>query len=131
MGKPIQVSEEFRQAVITSSTSDVECGFCGRMHFYGCEDGEFDWDEGELETLLAKSKKSPDRFICHEYPVEWGFLDGKKYVPDCPCNSGSKYEQLFLNERFLIGRFLLARAEKIRRESAQESALAGSILEIK
>ena len=94
-------SEEFELAFGGSGSIVIDCEFCNRTHF--APEGGLDWEEGELETLLAKNKINPDQTVACEYDmVSWGYLAGKQYVHGCPCNQAARYERLFWSHRHQI-----------------------------
>ncbi|HRZ85700.1 MAG TPA: hypothetical protein P5277_02870 [Candidatus Paceibacterota bacterium] len=103
-------SEEFLRTIITRSSILIDCEFCNRTHFVNSSKEDF--DEGELEELLQLAKTNPDKYIYHDDLVEWGYLNRKQYVADCPCNSGYPYEQLFWNSREMISQYFKVRASK-------------------
>jgi len=105
-----KTSDEFLSALLSGSGILVDCEFCKRTHFFN--DSVQDFEEGELEDLLEKTQKNPDKYIPHSDFIEYGRLDGKDYVLDCPCNSAAKYEDLFWNSRSIISAYFKARANK-------------------
>jgi len=122
-------SDEFKKAISNSSSGYIRCGFCDRTHVTGDPKG-WDLGKGEYDILLEECKADPDKYILHpdENSIKWGDLNGKQYVVDCPCNSASKYEKLFLKNRHLIARFLKKRAETMKRRSEEEGNLARTII---
>jgi len=123
-------SEEFLEAICDSGSIVIDCDFCGRTHF-GNEEPGMDWEEGEFERLFKPSKDNPDRYIYHSDrdTVHWGTLDGKQYVLDCPCNSASKYEDLFWRHRRTIADYFQARAKRELHDSKSNLELADSVSE--
>lgn len=103
----------------------VTCEFCGRTHFNGTHD--WDWDEGELEELLAKAKSEPDRFLDHDYTPTWCYLDGKVTVAECPCNAASRYETLFWQHRVLIANYIERRAKSAREAADAVAKISGKL----
>lgn len=95
------------------------------MHF--ADEGGIDWEDGELENLIEQNKKDPDRYIEHDSNPNWGYLDGKPYVADCPCNSASTYESLFWKSRYLIRDYFKARSEEQQRHANKDSKLAREV----
>jgi hypothetical protein len=115
-------SYEFIATFTHSGSNHVSCEFCKRVHYSPSSD--FDWEDGELEELNELNRKNPDKYIAHEEDsIRYGVIDGKQFVDGCPCNSVSLYERLIIANRYQIIDFLQVRAEKIARESEQESGL--------
>lgn len=69
----------------------IECSHCGRTHFVSAL-GHGDYEEGELELYKAKAAAEPDRYVEETFhdSIDWGYWNGKQFVPDCPCGIGDK-----------------------------------------
>lgn len=121
-------SEEFWDAITNTGTNYAECGFCHRIHFIVSEKG-FDWKEGELEELLEKSKKNPEKYIPdYEHDsISLGDLDGRQAVYNCPCNSVSRYEQFISEHKHIISEYFSLKAEKQKQIVEENSKLAQKI----
>lgn len=103
-------SETFLDVLIGSGSCVADCGFCGRVHFdYNGDNME----PGELEGLERKQKADPDKYCGHDGTVRFGYLSGKQFVADCPCNEATLYEKFIWNHRYLILEFLNAKATGI------------------
>jgi hypothetical protein len=118
-------SEEFWDALISSGSLYVECGFCNRIHYSIYQSNNY--EDGELEDLERKAKESPDKYIEHTDWIHWGYIDGKKAVYGCPCNKPFLYEKTFWDNRFLIERYFQNKAKKIREFSATTTDLADKV----
>jgi len=118
-------SPEFNRAFTLTSSPSIDCGFCGRTHY--ATPGR-DYRSGELEDLERKAVKNPDRYIRHDSSdVPWGNVEGKQFVPGCPCNSASRYEQFFLNHRDQIAKFYRMRAQTLQANAREASRIADII----
>ena len=119
-------SDEFMEAVCNAGSISVDCELCGRTHFTTLEASSF--EEGELEDLIKKHEKDPDKYIMSDCSsISFGYLDEKQVVFDCPCNIASKYEKLFWNHRHIIRDYLTAKAKKIMENAESESKLAKEV----
>lgn len=116
--KPQPPSETFENAVRKAGSLVVDCELCGRTHFATLETAHF--DEGELDDLVAKAKKDPDKYVQDPSydSVPWGTVDGKQAVIGCPCNGLRRYEDFIWGNRFVI-------AEYLRNRSAEAAERAG------
>ena len=129
--KPSPPSEEFLEVLCGhQSSSQINCEFCGRVYFSTDTADRNDFEQGEFEDLLRKSKKYPDEYISSSSSIYWGDLDGKQYVDGCPCYSASKYEKLFWNHRNLIGEYFLTKAKEMREEAERATDLAKKVSEV-
>jgi|GEM_PF-1437568 len=111
-------SEAFKLSVRQASTNAIQCELCGRTYFNPSTG--FDWEEGELEELIAQSEEEPDKYLSLNCDPEWGYIDGKQAVIDCKCNLLSKYENLFWESRRIIAEYFRQRAKQ-ELGKAQES----------
>lgn len=120
-------SDIFMRAVCSIGSPSILCEFCGRTHFAPTSD--LDWDEGELDELLDREKKEPDKYLADHSvsSILWGYLDGRQIVAGCPCNSGRKYEDFILRHRYVIVDFLQARARKKKEDAAEAEKIAQRI----
>ena len=99
------------ESIFKSNTSGCfkECD-CGRVTF-DCE-GDWDWEEGELEGLIKHSQKDPDQCISVDYAVSSLIIDGHEIVIGCPCKTVLKYELFIRNEATKIAEFLNALSQQ-------------------
>ena len=118
-------SDEFKSAVLDTSSLVVDCQFCGRTHFADVSPNDF--DEGEFEQLMKQHKQNPDKYILHENYVKWGMMDGKQAVIDCQCNNLVKYECFIWHHRYVIGEYLLERTKNNKDIADRESKLAEKV----
>lgn len=95
-----------------------ECN-CGRVHFDTYN--HWDWEDGELEDLIDRSKLNPDKYIAQETAIGFYSVGGMDLVKDCPCNGAVNMESLLLLSSSgiadylnAISRSLLKEAEDIR-----------------
>jgi hypothetical protein len=110
------VSEEFDEAVrYGGALCSIVCEYCGRVHFKSLDTGDF--EEGELEELLEKSRKEPDKYIdWGSITIGWGHIGGKQYVVGCKCNGVEKLEKFVWSHRFLIIKYYIEKAKKKKKE---------------
>lgn len=105
------VSELFENCVRSAGSIVITCQLCGRTHF-GTEDaGTF--EEGEHEALVAKAKKSPDKYVQDHSGdmISWGYIDGQQAVIGCPCNGLARYEAFIWQNRRAIIEYLKRRTQ--------------------
>jgi hypothetical protein len=109
-------SEEFADVLCDGGTPAAECEFCGVTHYVGS--GHY-MDEGELECLQQAAKAEPEKYQENNTSdaISFGYIDGRRFVWGCPCNSVRKYEDWINNHRTLILRYF----ERVR--SANEIEL--------
>jgi len=113
-------SEEFQNIVCDGATLVATCDFCSRTHYGDGLGG--DWEPGERERLEQNAKERPDWYVdSGDHSIGIGWIDGRQWVYDCPCNAISKYESFIWNNRHLIAKYLSEKA-KDRLESAQREA---------
>lgn len=88
-----------------------------------------DYEEGELDRLLAKQSKEPEKYIgdAQSDSIGWGLIDGKQAVFACPCGKLRRYEDWIWNHRAIIYLYLRGRTMRdlkiARRESEQAERL--------
>jgi hypothetical protein len=122
---PEPPSDDFMNAVCDTSSNVAICDFCGRTHF---SLNEADYYKGELEELKAKRDKTPEKYVSFdEDSVAFGYLDGKRAVWGCPCNSARRYEDFIWMNREIIAEYLSARAETLTAEAKETTELAKGI----
>lgn len=115
MGK---ISDEFADAVCDSGSIVIDCELCGRTHFND-ETGSF--EEGEYEELCKNAEKEPDKYVQYrDESVHWGRIDGRQAVIDCPCDGLEKYEKFIWNNRYVIAKYLKARAVREKEDSDRQ-----------
>lgn len=116
-------SENFRMAFMGGGTyCSIDCEHCGRTHFSGGSIG--DYEEGELESLVAGREENPDKYILSGYEcINYGYVNGKQLVFDCICNSGTPFERFFLSHASRI-------AELIRLDAQDKQSEADSAKEV-
>lgn len=123
---PVEPSELFKQAVLHSGSCHISCELCDRTHF--STDTSFDWEEGELESLLEKAEAEPDMYINHgNDSPSWGFFNDKQAVVDCPCNKLKGYEDFIWDNRHVIAKYLKARANEIRLDAIRQAEAMDTI----
>ena len=96
---------------------EMECGYCGRMHY--CPDNDFvdrDYeDQGDyLAHCLEEKRKDPEGVVIHYNTdgVSGRQLNGVNFVLECPCNGLYRYEQFIWQDRALIRDYLKARIDQ-------------------
>ncbi len=106
----MKTSALFMDIVCDGGTPSVTCGFCGRFHF--AQSDEF------IDDHRVKSKAEPTIYIeSSDDSIGLGYLDGKTFVWNCPCDAGAKYEAFIWSHRHLIARYIEARAKKQKEEA--------------
>ena len=78
-----------------------------------------DWEEGELEKLQKKSKKTPKWFIETDYSISTMSISGKEFVIGCPCGSVDKYEDFINQHDRQIAEYLNKKAEELKEKADQ------------
>ncbi len=121
-------SEEFKLAVRVAGSISIDCELCGRTHFTDYSPNDFE-EEGELKELMRRHKRNPDKYVLYTNidSIEWGYIDGKQAVIDCPCHQLSKYERVFWNSKFIISDYFTARAKKELEQARADSKLAKKV----
>lgn len=117
-------SDEFVRAICDGGTPVNDCDLCGRVHFNST--GEY-MDEGELEDLIAKQKKEPEKYYGQNGQIYHGEIDGKAVVYGCPCNGLYLYERLIWNERHMISRYIVAQTASNERMAKLDSKSAAEL----
>lgn len=102
-------SDLFASSFCDTGSPVADCELCGRTNFDFS--GEF-MEEGELETLLAKQEKQPEKYHGQNNTISWGHINGRQFVWDCPCNLLYRWEQFVWTHRFSIAIYLKKRAEQ-------------------
>ena len=110
-----QCSELFENAFDSHTGGCVRNCMCGRVHFDDV--GVYSWEEGELEDLEQKSQEHPDRYIAHDHSVGCMYIDGAKFVYDCPCGKAAKYEEFILKHAEQISEYLRKKAVQLREKA--------------
>jgi hypothetical protein len=111
---PDPPSEEFENAFCHHGTYRQTCDGCGREHF--ASQAYYDFEDGELEDLLERSKV--DKRV-----IDWGECSvgvvhiGQDLVAGCPCNALRRYEDFIWANRHDIASYLKKRAEKAAGEA--------------
>ena len=118
-------SEEFEHAVCLEALTVIDCQLCGRVHF-ACGPNHGDYEPGELDRLLAKQSKEPEKYVgdAQSDSIGWGLIDGKQAVFACPCRKLRRYEDWIWDHREIIVTYLRARTLrdlKIARHEAEQA----------
>lgn len=117
-------SDTFQDAFCDSGTPQQQCDFCGRISFDS--NGEF-MEEGELESLLQKSKETPDKYHPVDGGVSFGHINGKTCVYGCPCNALRNYENFIWDHRIEISDYLRRRTEDNLKAAQIDAEACGSV----
>ena len=119
-----KVSQDFKNAVITGGCyCQVGCE-CGITHFMVGDD-KGDYSEGELDNLLKMQETNPSKYLSTGYTIDFGYIEGKCFVIDCPCNSLLRYEQWIAHHDRIITKFLnnrIATMKKKIEETVKETS---------
>lgn len=118
------VSREFEEAFDARAGSCCVLCACGRVHFD--PDRSYSWEGGELERLLERSERDPDKVIAHDGSVGWLMIGGQQIVYGCPCyvERAGRFERFIVNHAEQIAEFLNARAARLRVEAANSPTVA-------
>ena len=112
-----QCSEVFREAFHSGHGScEITCA-CGRTHFDTSTNNGWDWNEGELEGLIEKAAKEPDKYIGDDGTVTSLLINGLEIVEGCSCNFAKKYELFLIHSAEKIAHYLNKRADNLLTES--------------
>jgi len=78
-------------------------------------------DEEDLAQIDKDTQANPDKFMEHDWDyITWGYLDGREFVPDCPCNRTDRYESFIWEHRRQILEYLKTRlVENVRNAEAE------------
>lgn len=93
-----KVSMPFYNAFWHQASLVIDCQVCGRTHFAD-HASTGDYEEGELEDLLAKAAENPQQFICHEDLSEWFTFLNQQVVIDCPCGYAVALQESLWGQR--------------------------------
>lgn len=110
-------SDDFERAFENNSSGCVRTCACGRTLFDACN--SYDWDEGELEGLLEKSKASPEEYIALDYAAQTAWIEGQELVLGCPCNRLRAYEDFIVKHAIQIAEYLNAHAAELESRAQQ------------
>ena len=114
MNHKIPPSVEFENAIRSAGTPVIDCGFCGRTNYIS--NGRY-MDEGELEELEKYHALYPDKYHAQPYDsISFGYIFGRAFVLDCPCNLAHKLEEDLWKYRHEIIEYF-----KLRTESEKKS----------
>lgn len=89
---------------------------CGKTFFNYMDEGCF--DTGELESLQAKSKADPDRFIAVDHTVGTMSICGREIVMGCTCAIASNYEGFIRDNARRLAEYLRRYAAALREKAA-------------
>lgn len=122
-------SDEFLEAFMEccdTGTCHVVCDMCGRTHFSSM--GGYDWEDSELERLIAQAEKEPDKYADHGSDTVWfDCINGKNAVLHCECDGLRRVEQFIIANRELITTFLQIRHESLKDHMADEAAVIAKL----
>jgi len=104
-------SEELYLAFCHSASIAIDCDMCGRTHFVS--GNEADYDEGEYQKLLENKTTNPDKYIEHNDvdSIRWFRLGDDQIVFDCPCGFAAYFENIMINYRNSIIKYLKAKSD--------------------
>jgi len=98
-----QIIESFFDCVCDGGTPVADCDLCGKTWFDST--GEY-MEEGELDALLKKYDKQPDKYAMTNGYVSYGHAFGRQFVWECRCEKAVQMANAIWNHRFLILRFI-------------------------
>jgi hypothetical protein len=120
----MKTSELFMDLATSNHGSPcIQCQHCKRVHF------THECDEKELADLRAKAEKEPNKYLedTMSDSIAWGYLDGKQYAWNCPCDSGHRYEEFIWRHRELIAEYLKRRTQENLRVAQEDAKLVASL----
>ena len=103
-------TEIFEDLITDGGTPVAVCEFCDKTWFDAL--GEF-MDEDELDRLVAKQKKAPEKYKSLYGTVSIGHLWGRQYVIGCRCEQIARFEGEIWRHRNFLARYLSGRREAI------------------
>jgi hypothetical protein len=111
--------DAFGECFEAGGSSRIECGACGRTFSDLMSQGDF--EDGELDELIAKAEKNPNYCQSRDGYVHWMMYNGVAIVSDCPCGQAEKIALGLWHERRRIARFL-KKAVDIQSKNAETDA---------
>lgn len=119
------MTREFESVFQWGGTPRAVCG-CGRTHFTAS--GDF-MDPGELESLLAKAKDQPDRYVAdyENDSVSIAQVMGRTVVWSCPCKFAERIEAFIWDNRDEILSYYRVRTEAAAKAAADTAALISQV----
>ena len=117
-----ETSELFEDIITSSHGSPcAKCEHCGRVHFTHEDD--------DIESLREKAAKEPDKYLedAMSDSLAWGYLDGKQYIWNCPCDSGARYEEFIWRHREMIAEYLKRRTQENLKRAQEDAKIAEAI----
>jgi hypothetical protein len=109
-----KVSEDFMESFSSHGGGCVRQCVCGITHFVANPSG-WDWEEGEHESLVAKSTAQPMQYLACDHTPSTYEIFGNEIVMGCPCESGVKHEQFLMEHAKQVADYLNKRAAKYRK----------------
>lgn len=116
-----RLSDLFTSCCFCDSSVVIDCEHCGRTLF---DSTGQDMEEGELNKLLKKQKRHPQKYISVNGRVSWRYIENKQTVTDCPCGKMASYEKFIWDNRYLILGYLNQRTSAELRVAAEIADLA-------
>ena len=116
-----RLSDLFISCCFCDSSVVIDCEHCGRTLF---DPTGQDMEEGELNKLLKKQKRHPQKYISVNGRVSWCRIEDKQTVVGCPCGKMAAYEEFIWDNRHLICGYLNQRASAELRVAAEIADLA-------
>lgn len=99
---------------------------CGKVYFDGINESQWDWAEGELETLRCYAKLHPDEYFEVDGAIGTLVIDGKSIVIGCSCDLAERYERFIVQNSEKLAKYLNKRVEELKSE-AERTAVQESI----
>jgi hypothetical protein len=121
-----EASEDFWSSFCGGGTIVAQCA-CGRTTF--AADTTMDYDDGELEGLLAKATAEPDKYMGDFNNDSVSVIDmpGGLIIWGCPCHKAKQYEDFLVSYRRETMEFYKRLVKKATRRSAEmEESLAAA-----
>ena len=117
----LRMVNAFGSGIATSCS--IQCA-CGRVHFLSGDHG--DYEQGELETLLARSRAEPDKYI---EDALYGSIDivrveGKDRVPHCPCGRVREIAKWIDSHADKLAAYLIAYFKERSKEAEDDKKTA-------
>lgn len=120
-------SEEFLESLRKNGGCIRDCPH-GVTFFDGDNDGSWDWEEGERESLLAKSKVNPEKYRSIGGGPTCARFDGRDFVLDCVLclDRLAAYEAFLIHSADAVARFYAAYAKSLEEDAAKLRAASNA-----
>lgn len=114
----VNTLEIFREQLVHTGSITIQCQ-CGRQYI---ADDDLNQLEPEERQHLEEYEKAQPELVVHEgcSSIEWGSIDGKQIVPECPCGADKRYHSFLISHRGFIIAFLKKVLEEEKKEQKRK-----------